>query len=161
MSANPSATHQRAESVVLAEPKERRPVRNVTPADTSRVGNRPEQGAEEGRPLGSVPGRQRHASSWHDHSGQLVRGALGFAHVQDHKVADRRVERRIGERNVGSRALYECGIGIPPRRKLDHGRRDVEPDSRRPTRNRSRRDVARTSSDVENAHACSDACSVE
>ena len=136
-------------------------MRNLARGRHLGVCNRTEQGTEEGRSLGDVPCRQRHASARHDHTSQLLRGPFGLADVQDDDVAYRGVERSFSKRKVGSRSLDERGIGIAPGGELDHGRGDVDPGRERAACDRSRGDVSRTRSDIENAHARSDACGVE
>jgi hypothetical protein len=88
-------------------------------------------------------------------------GPLGLADVQDDNVADRGVERPVSKRKLGSRAVDESSIGMATRGDFNHRRRDVDPGRVRAPCDRNRGGVSRTRSDIENAHARSDARRVE
>ena len=115
------------EHVVLREVEERRPLRNIARRRHLGVCDGADQGTEERRPLGSVPRRQRCTSARNEHTGQLPRGQLRHADVQDDEVAHRGVERSVRKWKLGGRALDEYSLGMAPRGELDHGRGDVDP----------------------------------
>jgi hypothetical protein len=122
------APEKASELLVLREPEDRRPYRNVLWRGRSRRRNRIDKHTEQSRSPGNVPDGQRKATIRIQNSDELSRRLLGAAHVEHDEVPDDRIERAVWKRKRLDIAAPELDSRMQPPRKRNHRLGYVHPD---------------------------------
>ena len=149
------------ELLLVREPEEGRPGRDVLGRAGPRSRHRVEEHAKETRVLGQVPDRQRDAPAGGKYAGHLRGRPLRAAEVQHDEVPHHRVERPVGKRERLGVAHAKLDLRMEPAGEGDHRLGDVHTHHVGAPLGRSGRDVARAAGYVENAGAVTDPGGVE